>query len=390
MLTEKDFRLTKEIGPIPSKTEPESPPRIKDDEFGLSKLNSFRQVCYFGEYGVWKSGNIYLKNDKDILHQNFVGQKINELKCPIFFQTLGVLSTRYYPVSVENYFDYKYHDLPIILANTETERDFLLTLDAGDLDYERLFVDELDNMNLERVEKILLSIFVQLVTALRYAYLSYNFSHGDLHSENIKFKKYTGWVKIGEEYVYSHGYMPIIIDFGSSFMKIGNEIHRPFSVESVIADNNHLDRPNNIGDIFRVFYSLFMVAEVENLQIQKIRDYLIPPDFNAGKISNLCKDRENYWFTPKNDTFDFNHFYQFIRENYEEHFASSSLVEKEKLLFEKQVPFLAETRETDELENFIIKNSKFLPGFLKVLDHALNGKYPEIKEKVLKIIEKTF
>lgn len=292
-----------------------------------SQLQGFKMLESETEnHGIWKNGNVYLKKDDFLILQAFIGQKLNELKCPNFCYTFGILVEKLVPFSPT-----EYYQTTIIERGSKYNQHYLCTQEGGELDFSQL-ITEIHQRNIEEQEKLYLSIFIQIVMGLYAAYKKFNFSHGDLHHYNVCYRRYTGWLDICGETVYSEGYLPVMIDFGSSFMKIGKKIYSSDDYD-IIVHNNHPDKPNNIGDIFRVYYFLFLSNGQQYPGVQELRKYLCASNFNMSDVMDLTRSRMG-WFTPRidanqrdsegNKNFDFDKFVKFLKKTYPEYFASIS------------------------------------------------------------------
>lgn len=277
----------------------------------FDQLSSFRMLHTSEDFVVCKNGNVYLKSDNDIRLQAFIGKKLNELSSPYFCHTFGLCKTHYHLLSFDD-LDYGANAL---FCPDPHPQFYLCTKDVEGIGYAEFFKKILQN---ENFEKILISVFIQGVMALYDAYIHLNFSHGDLHYKNVIFKekgKEEKWAKIGKENVYCEEWMPVFIDFGSSFVKIDEKVYTCQDPTSISVHNNYSDIPNNLGDIFRFYYSLFAGRKPN-----KISEHLISPNFDINLI--FAELNEKYWITPKSRDFNFHHFVDFLKKEYSEFFSS--------------------------------------------------------------------
>src|SRR5699024_1716601 len=91
--------------------------------------------------------------------------------------------------------------------------------------YEKINGIVLSEFIIDKDEEVILNILTQLILALGVAYEKYEFTHYDLHSNNIIVRELDEEVEIkytieGKDYFVVTKYIPTIIDYGRSFIRV--------------------------------------------------------------------------------------------------------------------------------------------------------------------------
>lgn len=274
------------------------PPKCEVDMLNLTQrqMNGFKNV----RPNVWKNGNVYLKYYERDEVEVYIGQVINQLNFPTFVTTLGLVESDYTPIQHERIA--KFTDMPQPKAIRECNK-FIATQEVEGI---TLFEYLSRGVHTQLEVK---SIMMILLVTLFEAYRQIGFGHGDLHPKNIILVRHNGYIKIGNYCLRTHGYLPIIIDLGSSCMTVNDVWYTPNDVDEIFLHNNYPNRSNNIGDIFRLLLALkhtgykFIDEEYSWLTRIPKKDVL---DFTKTK---------DFWVTPRCDEFNFEtYFYRMIRK----------------------------------------------------------------------------
>jgi hypothetical protein len=160
--------------------------------------------------------------NRTIEHEFFILKKLNQLRkfCPNFVGTFGLLSAYVNksffddpnPKTLKNPFDIKNNVVP---------SNYLLLEYVGDVTFRHVY----NYADKQTVTGVLLSV----LCALQVAQTKLKFTHYDLHSDNILMRKvedtaYFAYIIDGKCMVYpTHGWYPVIIDMGSSYIDGINE-----------------------------------------------------------------------------------------------------------------------------------------------------------------------
>lgn len=171
--------------------------------------------------------------------------------------------------------------------------------------------------------------FIQLLYALKVANEKLNFTHYDLHHENVLFKYLPEEIII--HYPTSKGVVSIktnviatIIDYGYAFIQIGDE---KFGIDKNMQNvSTFNDRSFIIYDVFKFLcFSLY-----ENKKLYPILPLLSYFIGNDDPISFLDNCREYYFSVPYNDVtknFDMDDFIQYCLQTMENMGYSSPIID---------------------------------------------------------------
>jgi hypothetical protein len=155
--------------------------------------------------------------NRTIEHEFFILKKLNQLRkfCPNFVGTYGLLNA-YVNKSFFDDPNPKTLKNPFEIKNNVVPSNYLLLEYVGDVTFRHVY----NYADKQTVTGVLLSV----LCALQAAQTKLKFTHYDLHSDNILMRKvedtaYFAYIINGKCMVYpTHGWYPVIIDMGSSYI----------------------------------------------------------------------------------------------------------------------------------------------------------------------------
>lgn len=271
---------------------------IGDLSENVEKINEiFKNIKKFGERPgllkceipnfekmIIKYGEECEENEYDCvyLHEIVVGTILNKLKIyvPNFITTFG-----FFQAKIDSDYNFKPSD--------KLEDNFFIVM-------EKIKGLNLSDFIVNATVSQYFQILLQIINALSVANQFYQFSHNDLHDDNIIIEILKEPILIplyigeNKKYIYTR-YLAKIVDFGQSFINIGqplgfygNEIHRIYS-----------NRQNPISDAYKLIcYSGYTAHISENEKLFDFISILYKDIFNE-KVETKRKNNSDNNFTLK-------------------------------------------------------------------------------------------
>ena len=164
-----------------------------------------------------------------------------------------------------------------------------------------------NNTNSVKANNIICSIFLQILLTLNVMQNRYNFTHGDLKTNNIMIlKTQQQSITINKRNFNPHGYTFKYIDFGFSCMTsyTKTKFHVPHYYSDNICGNKYLDV---------LFLSIYLCIDLQNYKLTDLKIY----SFLVNRINKLLKEvniKRGRYISVKNDLVNgkiFNNFMMF-------------------------------------------------------------------------------
>ena len=202
-----------------------------------------------------------------------------------------------------------YRFVPKYYGSYKIENSICIINDyISDLTFDKLIkILSKNNTNSNVVNNVICSIFLQILLTLNVMQKRYNFTHGDLKTNNIMIlKTQQPSITINKRKFNPHGYTFKYIDFGFSCMTsyTQTKFHVPHYYSDNICGNKYLDV---------LFLSVYLCIDLQNYKLTHLKIY----SFLVNRINKLLKEvniKRGRYISVKNDLVNgkiFNNFMMF-------------------------------------------------------------------------------
>ena len=202
-----------------------------------------------------------------------------------------------------------YRFVPKYYGSYKIENSICIINDyISDLTFDKLIrILSKNNTNSNVVNNVICSIFLQILLTLNIMQKRYNFTHGDLKTNNIMIlKTQQPSITINKRKFNPHGYTFKYIDFGFSCMTsyTKTKFHVPHYYSDNICGNKYLDV---------LFLSVYLCIDLQNYKLTRLKIY----SFLVNRINKLLKEvniKRGRYISVKNDLVNgkiFNNFMMF-------------------------------------------------------------------------------
>lgn len=276
---------------------------IRQDQLVKSYFRKLRRI---GENSVY--GNVFVTdfpdqnnlflfkiksnyNDSDYIniHEYFIGNILNESRkdIPNFVYTYGSFDCTA-AIEPNNVFSY-------CKKSENTVRYIILENITNSTSLYNYIMDGCSTFEF-------MNVFLQIIYALNYANQRWDYTHYDLHADNILIKKYDFYFYIrydtenGVEYLYTNT-IAYIIDFGYSHIKFDNADFGVIGLENLGVEH---DKSYQVSDIYRLLCTCLLEANNNNKALfNEIRTLIDFFDFDEDIFVTLTKQYDTHYYLPR-------------------------------------------------------------------------------------------